>query len=258
MTEKSPAIHSHIHTATQGHIRGLWHRLAHRHIRKAHDQSHNNGPPHTIRKNTQQPHNDNHMHTTIQTRRQPHSTVRTVTRPLKGGRSNTTTTVTIRVIPTATITQRQPRETQSHSHHTDTQRQPPSHRQPHRRPVPTHPSPSWVPKPQLAASPPPPRDGPAGDPTLTNRTPSRQTQRGPEAGEKRYRRRPEALPLTGSTLPPPEPWLHLDGPGAAGRTDKPTASQRANAEMETRSAGPAAPRSLRAGGRGGASGTLFA
>ncbi|CAI9169854.1 unnamed protein product [Rangifer tarandus platyrhynchus] len=65
-----------------------------------------------------------------------------------------------------------------------------------------------------------------------------------------------------------EPWpdrhnegrkpARRDGPGAAGRTDKPTASQRANAEMETRSAGPAAPRSLRAGGRGGASGTLFA
>lgn len=207
------------------------------------------------------------MHTTVQTPRQPHnhcenSHTATQRRPQQHDHH----TVTIRVIPTATITQRQPRETQSHSHHTDTpdathtrtQRQPPSHRPPHRGPVPIHPSPSWVPRPQLAASPPPPRAGPAGDPTHTNGTLARQTQRGPEAGEKRYRRRPEALPLTGSTLPPPEPWLHLDGPGAAGRTDKPTASQRANAEMETRSAGPAAPRSLRAGGRGGASGTSFA
>ena len=121
LTEKSPAIHSHIHTATQGHIHGLWHSLAHRHIRKAHDQSHNNGPPHTIRKNTQQPHNDNHMHTTIQTPRQPHnhcenSHTATQRRPQQHDHH----TVTIRVIPTATITQRQPRETQSHSHHTDT------------------------------------------------------------------------------------------------------------------------------------------
>lgn len=78
--------------------------------------------PHTpSEKNTQQPHNDNHMHTTVQTPRQPHnhcenSHTATQRRPQQHDHH----TVTIRVIPTATITQRQPRETQSHSHHTDT------------------------------------------------------------------------------------------------------------------------------------------